>query len=152
MRSSLLVFLSAMALTTAAGDAATARAALVDLHIERDGVAVFSPRMLVPLGERAEASITSPTGTSHRVVLQVAAHDKDAYSLRSRHLTKAALDANWVVASEPQMVVQENVPASITLADANGKHIYRMDVRIRGENLSDLGTQSRGHETPLGNL
>ena len=147
MRLPLLALLSTIALATAAGDTATPRAALVDLHIERDGVAVFSPRMLVFLGERAEASKTSPTGTSHRVELWVAAHDQDAYRLRSRYLTKVAPDANWVVTSEPQVVVRENAPASITLADASGEHHFHMDVRIQGgdvEQLRDL----MGHPRP----
>lgn len=137
-----VVFALALALapTGAAApvEAATPDSAILSVSIERDGKSVFSPRLLVRLGEMAEASMSSPTGESHRLVLSVNRHDESAYRFRSLYLTKAAPTANWIVRSEPALVARDASPAAMALADASGKERLRFGIHIRGGTAEEL--------------
>lgn len=120
--------------------AANPEAAILDVQIERDGKPVFSPRLLVRLGEMAEASISSATGESHRLVLSVSHQDNGGYRLRSLYLTKATPAAQWIVQSEPGLAANDGIPASMSLADASGDERLRFGIHIRG------GTQEQMRE------
>ena len=123
-----------VALTVTATPIGTAGpdAALLEVEIERNGKPVFSPRLLVRLGEMADASISSPTGESHRLVLSVDSLDEGAYHIRSLYLTKATPTANWMVQSEPGFTVRDAVPASMALVDNGGIERLRFGIRVRG--------------------
>ena len=118
--------------------AAAPDSAILNVSIERDGKSVFSPRLLVRLGEMAEASMSTPTGESHRLVLSVNRNDEGAYRFRSLYLTKAAPTANWIVRSEPAFVAQDATPASLALADASGNERLRFGIHIRGGTAEEL--------------
>ncbi len=118
--------------------AAAPDSAILNVSIERDGKSVFSPRLLVRLGQMAEASMSSPTGESHRLVLSVNRSDEGAYRFRSLYLTKAAPTANWIVRSEPAFVAQDATPASMALADASGNERLRFGIHIRGGTAEKL--------------
>ena len=130
----------ALAPTNAAApvEGTTPDSAILSVSIERDGKPLFSPRLLVRLGEMAEASMSSPTGESHRLVLSVNRHDEGAYRFRSLYLTKAAPTANWIVRSEPAFVARDASPASMALADASGKERLRFGIHIRGGTAEEL--------------
>ncbi len=93
--------------------AATPDSAIVSVSIERDGKPLFSPRLLVRLGEMAEASMSSPTGESHRLVLSVNRHDEGAYRFRSLYLTKAAPTANWIGSCDQNLHSSLGMPAQL---------------------------------------
>ena len=109
-------------------------AALVTLEIHRDGERVLLPRMLVRLGQMAEASIESPAGEGHRIVLSVT-RDGDAFHMRSMYLTRLE-DRPWVVVAEPAISVRDATEGSMALI--GGDHELRFDVEIGGGTFADL--------------
>ena len=112
----------------------TEDAALVTLEIHRDGERVFSPLMLVRLGQMAEASIESPAGEGHRIVLSVT-RDGDIFHMRSIYMTKHE-DRPWVVIAEPAISIRDATEGSMALI--GGDHELRFDVEIGGGTFADL--------------
>ena len=112
----------------------TEDAALVTLEIHRDGERVFSPLMLVRLGQMAEASIESPAGEGHRIVLSVT-RDGDVFHMRSIYMTKHE-DRPWVVIAEPAISIRDATEGSMALI--GGDHELRFDVEIGGGTFADL--------------
>ena len=109
-------------------------AALVRLEIHRDGERVFSPLMLVRLGQMAEASIEAPAGEAHRIVLSVT-RDGDIFHMRSIYMTKH-VDQPWVVIAEPAISIRNATEGSMALI--GGDHELRFDVEIGGGTFADL--------------
>ncbi len=111
-------------------------AALVTLAISRDGERVFAPRMMVRLGEMAQAKAESPAG-GHRVLLSVS-RNGDGFHMQSIYLARSA-DSSWVVLAEPTLTVKGGTPASMSLT---GKETQlRFDVEIDGGNWAELRSQ-----------
>ena len=128
-----LVMLTLLPLPLA--DASDAQdAALVALEIHRDDERVFSPLMLVRLGQMAEASIESPAGEGHRIVLSVT-RDGDVFHMRSIYMTKHE-DRPWVVIAEPAISIRDATEGSMALI--GGDHELRFDVEIGGGTFADL--------------
>ncbi len=128
-----LVMLTLLPLPPA--DASDAQdAALVTLEIHRDGERVFSPRMLVRLGQMAEASIESPAAEGHRIVLSVTL-EGDVFHMRSIYMTKHE-DRPWVVIAEPAISIRDATEGSMALI--GGDHELRFDVEIGGGTFADL--------------
>ena len=128
-----LVMLTLLPLPPA--DASDAQdAALVTLEIHRDGERVFSPRMLVRLGQMAAASIESPAAEGHRIVLSVT-REGDVFHMRSIYMTKHE-DRPWVVIAEPAISIRDATEGSMALI--GGDHELRFDVEIGGGTFADL--------------
>ena len=117
-----------------AADPDAQNAAFVTLEIHRDGERVFSPEMLVRLGQMAEASIESPAGEGHRIILSVN-RDGDVFRMRSIYMTKHE-DKPWVVVAEPMISVRDATEGSMSLI--GGDHELRFDVEIGGGTFADL--------------
>ena len=109
-------------------------AALVTLAISRDGERVFAPRMLVRLGEMAQAKVESSAGDGHRVLLSVS-RNGDGFHMQSIYLTRSA-DSSWVVLAEPTLAVRGGTPASMSLTGKEPQ--LRFDVEIDGGNWAEL--------------
>ena len=109
-------------------------AALVTLEIHRDGERVFSPQMLIPLGQMAESSIESPAGEGHRIVLSVT-RDGDVFHMRSIYMTKQEAKP-WVVVAEPLISIRDATGGSMSLS--RDDHELRFDVEIDGGAFADL--------------
>ena len=128
-----LVMLTLLPLPLAAASDAQ-DAALVTLEIHRDGERVFSPLMLVRLGQMAEMRIESPAGEGHRIVLSVT-RDGDIFHMRSIYMTKHE-DRPWVVIAEPAISIRDATEGSMALI--GGDHELRFDVEIGGGTFADL--------------
>ena len=109
-------------------------AALVTLEIHSDGERVFSPQMLVRLGQMAEMRIESPAGEGHRIVLSVT-RDGDIFHMRSIYMTKHEKNP-WVVIAEPAISIRDATEGSMALI--GGDHELRFDVEIGGGTFADL--------------
>lgn len=127
-------FVLALAAFPLAASPGPGDAALVTLAIERGGERVFAPRMLVRLGEMAEARVESPAGDGHRVVLSVHRAD-DGFRMRSIYLARTP-DGPWTVVAEPALAVGDGIPATMTLAGEGAK--LRFDVEIDGGAAAEL--------------
>lgn len=134
---SILTLLATLPLAATPG---SPNAALVDLKVERNGEHVFTPRLLVRLGQMSEALLESPSGEGHRVVLSVT-RQEDFYKLRSLYLTKG-VDDRWVVQTEPELSFLGNVPASATITDNTGA--FRLHLNVSVGEAADLRSQLPG--------
>ena len=106
----------------------TPAAALVELAVERDGERVFSPRMLVRLGQMAEASSESPSGEGHRIVLSVN-RDGDRFRMRSLYLTRQE-DKPWTVVAEPNMSLRDASAGSMALVGEDQELRFGVEIGV----------------------
>ena len=109
--------------------------ARVEIDIDRDGERVFSPCLLVRLGRWSEATVFSPAGDGHRLVVLIA-RERGRYSLTSMYMTKEG-SGSWVVQAEPSMTIREDVPSSMVVAA--GASEFRFAVHIQRNPGSRLG-------------
>lgn len=128
----------ALTLVQYAGAAPDTRdAVLVDLQVERDGQPVLSPRLLIRVGQLAEAQVESRTGGDHRVLLSVS-RDTGIFHVAAKYLTRLE-DEPWVVVAEPTISVREAVAGSMVLKRGGGE--LRFNVEVSGGASADLRTR-----------
>ena len=129
-----MLMAATLLLSPAAASSDAQNAALVDLTVELDGEPVFSPQLVVRLGQMAEASIESPSGEGHRIVLSVN-RDGHRFHMRSLYLTRQE-DKPWTVVAEPQMSVPDASAGSMALVSADRE--LHFGVEISGGTFVDL--------------